>query len=111
MRRFLVLPLFLIILLLSSCGESTSPVNPAQNRDSDVPDVEEQSIVFSPEMVSGGRHLFGFWELMFDFDNVTAEAVPLRFIQQHVNVRRFLEEAPCFICLRLLYGLQMLCLI
>jgi outer membrane protein assembly factor BamB len=53
-------------------------------------------------MADRGRYVMGAWDLVFDFDNVTAEAIPLRFVEQHVNVRRFLEEAPCFICLKLL---------
>ena len=84
-----------------SCGGSDSPVEPGQPQENISSPESDHTLLFSPEMTSGGRYLFGYWELIFDFGNGTAEAIPLRFTEQHVNVRQFLEEAPCFMCLRL----------
>ncbi len=92
--RTLLYPSILIIGLLAlSCAAPTTP--PV----SEFPST--QSPGSSSGMQAGGHKVLGMWELIFDFETMTAEAVPKRFAEGHFNVRKFLEEGPCFDCLTL----------
>ncbi len=102
MRHFALLTSFILLLGIGACASRHEPTGSIAPPSAETPSAEAQSLVFSPGMSAGGRHILGYWELVFDFDAVTAEAIPRRFVEGHFNVRRFMEEGPCTICLRLL---------
>jgi hypothetical protein len=45
------------------------------------------------------RHLWGIWDVYISADRETAEIVPLRSADMHLNALRLLEVAPCKTCL------------
>jgi len=77
-----------VIVLLGGCsqGSSVSPtLDPTNSRPS--------------QDFSAGRQVWGLWEISIDPDSLSADITPLRFGEFHANVRKFLEEGPCFDCL------------
>jgi outer membrane protein assembly factor BamB len=94
MRRTILSVLMTILLSLVSCSGTNPTSSPTDN-----PLVPPANQSINP---SAGHHLFGMWQLVFDFDNETAEAIPLRTADGHFNVRKFLENGPCYNCLNLL---------
>jgi len=103
MRKILISLILTAVLAISSCASPTVPSEVT----SDAPLNQNGTVIFNEGMQSGGHHLLGFWELAFDFENSTAEAIPQRFYEGHFNVRKFMEEGPCYQCLTLLnFSLQ-----
>jgi len=96
MKNANLIPVLILLLAVTAC--SSSPTSPPPVPQGDA----QQSILFSQSMETSGRHIIGMWELVFDFDNVTATAIPARFPSNHFNVRKFLEQGPCFNCLTLM---------
>ena len=97
MSRYSIYSIPILLLILCSCSGSGSPNAPILQ-----PPDPMHGVLFSPDMTSPGHHILGMWDLVFDFQNNTATAVPKRFAQEHFNVRKFMEEAPCKDCLLLL---------
>jgi len=101
--RMKSLPILLIILLaLGSCSGPTDRhgLSGSSSRSPLMPGLHLSSQLSGES--GGGHQLLGYWELVFDFDAETAEAIPLRLTEGHFNVRKFLEQGPCTTCLSLL---------
>ena len=98
MRQFVIISTLILILTIGACSGTGNPSYPPVNEN---PIVNGNGTIFSTDMESSGHHLFGMWELAFDFDKVNAEAIPLRVASIHVNVRKFMEGYPCLTCLTL----------
>jgi len=86
-----------ILLLVALTACASPPTAPSTGDTS----TGNSTPIFSQSMEESGRHLLGMWELVFDFENLTAEAIPQRFSSGHFNVRKFMEEGPCYQCLTL----------
>ena len=97
MRKTILAVLMTILLMLGSCSGTNSV---EVSTDNPLVPPTSQSINSTGE-TPGGHFLFGMWQLVFDFENETAEAVPLRTTDGHFNVRKFLEDGPCYNCLTL----------
>ncbi len=85
--------LLILVFVIGSCSTPADPVSPPGALDPSP---------FSQAVPTAGHQLFGMWELVFDFERMTAEAAPMRFSEGHFNVRKFMENGPCYQCLTLL---------
>ncbi len=56
-----------------------------------MPDEETVSLDSAPDVVHGNRHLWGLWDVYFDRDTLTLDAVPLRSTQYSLNVTYYLH--------------------
>ena len=51
--------------------------------------------------VESNRYMWGYWLVEIDFETLSAEVVPVRNLEGHFNVLKFLEQEPCFNCFKL----------
>ncbi len=94
MRKLSLISAFILLLVVTSCASpTTSP--PIDSPDTILPGFSGQGFI------SPGHNVLGAWELVFDFENLTAEAIPVRLATGHFNVRKFMEDGPCTNCLTL----------
>ena len=94
------LVLFLALVILIGCGGSGSsnPVEPEN-----VPaDSSLLSLQQSRPGLNSNRYLWGYWQIRIDAENETAEVIPMRNTELHLNTVRLLEVAPCTVCLSIL---------
>ncbi|HEX9745589.1 MAG TPA: PQQ-binding-like beta-propeller repeat protein [bacterium] len=98
MRFYTSLSISIILMALISCGSGNSPVVP----ESGTPGLSTIHDTSNTPFESPGHQILGMWELYFDTENMTAEAVPHRLASGHFNVRKFMEVSPCSTCLTLL---------
>jgi len=101
MRKATWYVIIILILIASGACSDSNPVSPEDSGTLPGSSDDGTSLVFSPDMNRGGHHVLGAWELIFDFENETARAIPQRFAGNHFNVRKFMETAPCSTCLTL----------
>jgi len=89
--------LLALLLLMASCsygGEPSSIVAPDANPDSDNDRV-------SSGPMQPGHNLLGYWTIHIDPDAGICEAIPVRGTDMHLNVLSWLENGPCYDCLKL----------
>ena len=87
MKPTLVLTVILTAILIG-CA-SGNPVMPSKS------DIAGSN----PSVADSNRVLWGLWQIEIDPDSLTANVVPARYGEIHVNVRKFLEDSPCTTCL------------
>ena len=93
MRR-VVLLLVIGILMVGCAGKhGGNPVLPENSVD-----LTSSSRV-SSRSKSNPRHLLGYWNIHVSEDRQSAELVPVRIPQMHLNALRMLQENPCTDCL------------
>jgi hypothetical protein len=88
--RFTCRILAVLILIFTGCSRS-SLQNPATPLD---------QTSFRPTGETS-RHLWGIWDVYISADRESAEAVPVRTSEMHINAVRLLEVAPCNTCLKI----------
>jgi len=97
-RRLGFVTLWAVTLGLTACSASTrqSPLEAPLSTDS----VRETR---SPHQSGASSHrvVWGLWEVDFAADHRSAEIVPMRQADMHLNVVRMLEVTPCSSCLRI----------
>lgn len=83
-----------LFFLLNGCsGGAQNPTNP------DLPDL---STPLALSTIQDSSHqLLGYWEVTVDPEAATWEAVPVRVAGIHLNILKFLEEAPCTNCFQI----------
>ena len=82
---FFILLISTIVVIGCSRSFSQNPVAPAQPA--------------SMSPVNDNRHSWGIWDVLIDADHRSAEIVPLRGAEMHLNAVNLLETAPCKTCL------------
>lgn len=92
MRFFLACFMLATVFVIEGCSGGYNP---------QTPDIYSP-VIYQRITNQYNRHILGAWELTFDFEKFTAEAVPLRLAEGHFNVRKFMENGPCYTCLQLL---------
>jgi len=96
MRALLLL--FLLFLLL---GATLSCSNGTPTEPKDIANLQTGAAV-SDEGSWGNDYLWGYYEFLVNDDHTSAEQIPVRIADMHVNVRRFLEVSPCSACLKII---------
>ncbi|MCX6645019.1 MAG: hypothetical protein NTY09_01470, partial [bacterium] len=88
-RFIVVLPMLMLFML--GCSENSSGLAVA----SPIQDADIQTSSESP----GAHNLLGIYSISIDPVSLTAEAIPMRIGEGHLNALKFLEEGPCSFCL------------
>ena len=91
-RTVQIFLLLSILLILAGCGGHGSPVEPDTSSDSFFPDGQYHA--------ASNRVLWGLWKVAIDADRGTAEVMPERSAELHINAVRLLEVFPCAYCLQ-----------
>ncbi len=86
---------FFNLILLSGCSGSGGGIMPAPD-DSKPPD----ALVADADEWAYNRILWGIWNIYTE-DQVHFDITPMRYADQHMNVRQFLEDSPCTNCLQI----------
>ena len=95
MRKGYWTSIALLLFLIIGCGSSSkdSPVSPSG--DEATPFISG----LSSHTQSDSRYLWGFWTIHIKPSTGTAEIIPIRAAEMHLNTVKFLEDNPCTDCL------------
>ena len=82
---------------LAGCGSTADPVQVSQaSRDAPA---FTASAPYTGEQSNGNHSLWGYYRLSFDLENMTAEAIPDRDAECHVNITNFISSQNCPGCI------------
>lgn len=106
--RLLILVLVLALVVSWAACSKQTPVAPKTNDGDDLGGPLE-AIGIATEIAPVGKSgegwgnniLWGYYEFLVNEDHTSVEMIPMRVNDMHINIRRFLEEAPCGNCLSL----------
>ena len=80
----------LIAFLLSACSGKDDPVTP-----SDLSQTDNPAVSTSPN-----HYIWGYYLISVDLESESVELLPYRQTANHWNVLKFLEQGPCFDCVK-----------
>ena len=97
--RFRALMVFTVVLVAwftASCSQHSATQDPASpSLASSLPAKTD------PDGLNNGHNLLGFWNIAVDSEKLTAQIVPQRTSDLHLNVISWLEASPCTDCLKI----------
>ncbi len=85
----LFLPVGLVVALVCGCARTASPVSP------------QPCAIREPSTAASSRYLWGLYQIVIDPQHWKAEVAPDRQGQIHWNTLKWLEQAPCTNCLKI----------
>lgn len=95
MRRAVLFGLLGVILLGCSGKGGDNPVGPSSS------DAVCASVEQATASSGSRRYLIGLWDILVSQDRQSAEVVPRRVSQMHLNAVRLLQEEPCKDCIEI----------
>ena len=98
-RALMILAFALAPFILGACSQSLDSSHPV------LPDTiyAESAESSGSGNMNSGHNLLGYWNITVDSDAGTADAVPVRQAEIHLNILTWLENGPCTDCLQITF--------